>query len=359
MLAVVLMIIGLWGMSFYSSPTFQNYEQVHSTTSLVDIVPQNDIQIDQSRDSNETNSAAVSHITNHISLQPMHPTATQHKRDDYEIVKSLDLADHIRLDDDNAREGRGYLAYQDDDDISIGNEEDDEGLSYNSSASQSAAHSGKIARSRFKTSSRDNLQDFSSPQDGDYYVSNPQLYEMETKMQQSRRASIVSRRTMGLMSAVFNGVWGGSIMVPMHYAPKEAHGMGYVISFAIGATIITICLWICRFAYYYFIEGMTLYGSYHSLPSFHFRVMWKPGGTAGLLWSIGNLASMISVQQLGEGVGYSLTQSSMLISGIWGIFYFQEVKGVAIRTKWFMSAIITITGILMLSFEHVNDNGVA
>merc|ERR1712150_646 len=99
----------------------------------------------------------------------------------------------------------------------------------------------------------------------------------------------------------------------------------------------------------------TARGSYHSLPPMHFRVMWKPGGIAGLLWSIGNLSSMISVQKLGEGVGYSVTQASMLVSGIWGIFYFREVEGFGIRTRWFISALITIAGILMLSFEHVND----
>lgn len=28
-----------------------------------------------------------------------------------------------------------------------------------------------------------------------------------------------SRRTLGICAAVFNGTWGGSIMVPMHWAP--------------------------------------------------------------------------------------------------------------------------------------------
>ena len=45
----------------------------------------------------------------------------------------------------------------------------------------------------------------------------------------------------------------------------------------------------------------------------------------------------------------------MLVSGMWGIFYFREVEGFAIRIKWFLSAMVTIAGILLLSFEHVND----
>ena len=56
--------------------------------------------------------------------------------------------------------------------------------------------------------------------------------------------------------------------------------------------------------------------------------MWKEGILAGTLWSIGNVASMVSVQVLEEAVGYSICQSSLLISGLWGIFWFKEVRGV-------------------------------
>jgi glucose uptake protein GlcU len=48
--------------------------------------------------------------------------------------------------------------------------------------------------------------------------------------------------------------------------------------------------------------------AFASLPSFHVRKMWLQGGTSGLLWSIGNFFSMISVRDLGEGVGYSVIQ---------------------------------------------------
>ena len=275
--AVLLMIIGLWGMSFYSSPVLQNYEQEECVTSLVDIVPHGDTYDDtndQSSDESKSDFGGVSEITNHISLSQLQSdNDLQHSQSDNE----------------------------------------------------------------------------------DYFPSNPSVSGLQNNIQPQSRASKFSKRNMGLLSAVFNGLWGGSIMVPMHYAPEEAHGIGYVISFGIGATIITFFLWIGRFAYNYFFEGMTLNESYHALPSLNFRVMWKPGGTAGLLWSIGNLASMISVQHLGEGVGYSLTQASMLVSGVWGIFYFHEVEGVHVRIKWFLSAALTIAGILMLSYEHVDD----
>mmetsp|Transcript_29078 Transcript_29078/g.43941 ORF Transcript_29078/g.43941 Transcript_29078/m.43941 type:complete len:92 (+) Transcript_29078:674-949(+) len=88
------------------------------------------------------------------------------------------------------------------------------------------------------------------------------------------------------------------------------------------------------------------------LPSFHFKVMWLPGCIAGTLWSIGNVGSIISVHRLGEGVGYSVVQASMFVSGLWGIFWYKEVKGFWERIKWFCSAIVTLIGILLLSYEH-------
>ncbi len=100
----------------------------------------------------------------------------------------------------------------------------------------------------------------------------------------------------------------------MQYAPPEASGIGYVLSFAVGASIVTVLLWILRFCYVWYKSDVI--HSYNSLPSLHLKVMWAPGGLAGTLWSIGNIASMVSVQNLGEGVGYSVTQASMVSSVI-------------------------------------------
>ena len=42
--------------------------------------------------------------------------------------------------------------------------------------------------------------------------------------------------------------------------------------------------------------------AYEVLPPFHFRVMWLPGATAGSLWSLGNVGSIVAVEHLGQGV---------------------------------------------------------
>lgn len=137
----------------------------------------------------------------------------------------------------------------------------------------------------------------------------------------------------------------------MKYAPPSAAGAAFVISFAIGATIVTAALWCVRYVYLCQRSGSLLV-AYKSLPSFHFRRMWFAGGLCGVLWSIGNFFSILSVKYLGEGVGYSIVQLNLLVSGLWGIWYFGEVQGTATITKWFASAVIAVGGILLLSYEH-------
>jgi len=161
----------------------------------------------------------------------------------------------------------------------------------------------------------------------------------------------VQKRTLGILSAVFTGIYGGSIMAPMKFAPPDAKGTHFLISFGIGAALVTLTLWIIRYLYLCQRHG-SMSGAYQALPSFHFRKMWLPGSACGTLWSIGNFFSIISVEFLGEGVGYSVVQASMLVSGLWGIFYYKEIEGREAISKWFLSASITVLGILLLSYEH-------
>lgn len=83
------------------------------------------------------------------------------------------------------------------------------------------------------------------------------------------------------------------------FSTKDS-GIGYLISFAIGASIVTLLCWL-----FVYLAG-------YPLPPLHIRQIWRHGFLSGLLWSIGNVGSMISVKYLGEGVGYSVIQVSML-----------------------------------------------
>jgi hypothetical protein len=120
-----------------------------------------------------------------------------------------------------------------------------------------------------------------------------------------------SRRTLGILSAMFSGIYGGSLLVPMKWAPDNAKGAGYLISFAIGASTVNLSLWVIRGLYLSYTLGSYSEG-YNALPSMHLAKMWKHGAACGLLWSIGNFFSILSVEFLGEGVGYSVVQASIL-----------------------------------------------
>lgn len=134
-------------------------------------------------------------------------------------------------------------------------------------------------------------------------------------------------------------------------------------------------MWVFRYLYNLYCWDYDYKQAYNALPSFHVREMWLAGFIAGGLYSFGNLCSILVVTSLGQGVGYSFVQTSMLgksflfamflllrvskcglmnitVSGLWGIFFFGEVQGFDRILKWLASSVITIFGILWLSYEH-------
>jgi len=89
-----------------------------------------------------------------------------------------------------------------------------------------------------------------------------------------------------------------------------------------------------------------------ALPKWHIEHLWKAGLAAGLLYSIGNFSALLAVTYLGQGVGFSFCQLQLLVSGLWGVFYFKEIKGQERIAKWFMSAAVAVLGIICLSYQH-------
>ena len=167
---------------------------------------------------------------------------------------------------------------------------------------------------------------------------------------------VMTRRELGILGAVFNGTWGGTSLIPLHYAKAQGFGgAAYVISFACGSLLVLVLVWMLRYLFNLYRCSGKFWEAYRALPSFHLREMWAPGCLSGTLYSIGNFSSIIATTYLGQGVGYSLCQSSLIISGIWGIFFFREINGVEAISKWFGCAFITLAGILWLSYEHKGE----
>lgn len=140
-------------------------------------------------------------------------------------------------------------------------------------------------------------------------------------------------------------------MIPLHFAALSGYGgPSYVISFACGAMLINVTLWALRYLFELYRVNGSVGKAYYALPSFHVRELWYLGGLSGLLWSMGNFASIVSVTLLGQGIGYSFTQSSMLVSGLWYVDYVE--RSIAIAWKLFLLIevlFIITTGALLCS----------
>jgi hypothetical protein len=44
-------------------------------------------------------------------------------------------------------------------------------------------------------------------------------------------------------------------------------------------------------------------------------------------------------------------------AGLWGIFWYKEIRGKKTITFWLSSALATVLGILLLSQEHLHGSG--
>lgn len=169
----------------------------------------------------------------------------------------------------------------------------------------------------------------------------------------------LTQRESGILFAVLNGLLAGSSLIPMHFAKAQGFmGRSFILSFGSGSMAANLVIWVGYFFYVHLKqrstvpEGNTLQTTYELMPRLHLKELWFRGFMAGLLLTIGMFGSIFSIAFLGQGVGNSLVQSKILISGLWGIFWFKEVKDPEAIGKWFASATICVAAILWLSYER-------
>jgi hypothetical protein len=158
-----------------------------------------------------------------------------------------------------------------------------------------------------------------------------------------------SKRTIGFAAAIFNGFLTGSSLIPIHYAPYR--GAEYMFSFATGALVSNICLWMIWYAYWVW-KLSNARSALQQLPAWRCRELYLPGIAAyvsnhllsmfasllvssrtysfcssmmetilflfsaccrGLLLTMAMFGSMLSVTYLGQGVGNSIVQAKILV----------------------------------------------
>ncbi|KAG7365037.1 drug/metabolite transporter superfamily protein [Nitzschia inconspicua] len=166
-------------------------------------------------------------------------------------------------------------------------------------------------------------------------------------------------REFGIACAMFNGILGASAMVPLHYTKNQGFSeFSYIFSFVIGACIANLLLWAVHFIFHCCCHSNNPFrlevikNAYKAMPHWHMQELWFKLLVAGLLLTMGMFGSVLAISSLGQAVGNSLIQSKMLVSGLWGICCFQEIKDQRAITSWFLSATLSVVGILWLSFER-------
>jgi len=144
-------------------------------------------------------------------------------------------------------------------------------------------------------------------------------------------------RVFGCICAACLALTNGSMLVPIKYSPPEAAGINFLVSFGIGVIVITPII-----AVIYFI-------ALRKVPVWDFQNLLLPGLSAGVIWNIGNWASIYATNILGYTVGFPLAQCALLMAAFWGIILFKEITGTKRIGVFTLSALILLGGAVLLT----------
>lgn len=88
------------------------------------------------------------------------------------------------------------------------------------------------------------------------------------------------------------------------------------------------------------------------LSRFHWQALALPGNLAGFLWCVGNFFQLAAVVRGGSAVMMPANAAVTLVtSGLWGLIYYQEIKGLIRSALWMAAAAWTVIMIVLLSGE--------
>jgi hypothetical protein len=80
----------------------------------------------------------------------------------------------------------------------------------------------------------------------------------------------LSLRTWGIVGAVIDGLYGGSVLVPMHFS--KYHGLDFLLSFGVGCWTVVVLVWLFRWMLYS-IQAQSFRAGWETLPSLHFTTI--------------------------------------------------------------------------------------
>ena len=176
------------------------------------------------------------------------------------------------------------------------------------------------------------------------------------------------------MTGIFSSVQYGAVTAGKGYEEKKFHCYkqpdkcparlnqefndvgSWMVSFGIGAFAITLgilLILVCFRTIMRFVVKSEAYSEDNLplCPSLHWKVMKKPGIIAGTFWVLGNVFCTLAVVTGGNAIANAQMVASQLItSGLWGVFYYSEIrKGNAI--VWGFFAFLTLATMILLGLR--------
>eukprot|EP00935_MAST-01C_sp_MAST-1C-sp1_P001481 g1481.t1 len=152
----------------------------------------------------------------------------------------------------------------------------------------------------------------------------------------------------GLLAAIASGLFNGSMTMPLRCFPSNCKSVPEVLSYKWGrceeiqnppmAFLPSCAAGIAVMVPLFFL----LFFGLRNLVELNYR--WRdlsiPGFFTGAFWAMGNFSAFFSTQHLGQTIGYPLTQTCVIVSGLWGIFYYREIEGPGIGLFFVAVAVI-------------------
>ena len=84
------------------------------------------------------------------------------------------------------------------------------------------------------------------------------------------------------------------------------------------------------------------------MPKLQHAELGLPGVITGVFWAIGNFEATLATWKLGQAVGFPLTQTCIVVAGLWGALFYGEIKGARALLLFAFSVLVIIGGSVLL-----------
>jgi len=125
-----------------------------------------------------------------------------------------------------------------------------------------------------------------------------------------------------------------------------------MVTFGIGALVITLCLYAIVCAYRIIHTGGIYTEQERAPPPLHWPVLKFAGVSAGICWSLANVCIIEATVLGGNAIVMAQVLSAQIIaSGACGLLYYGEGGGNGARGVWVVAALWTLIAMMLLGFE--------